>query len=161
MYEKIIRILASGLGLGYLPLAPGTFGTVLGSVIFYLVRMQSHAWLINLTLVVVLFSLVIAHLAEKEFGEKDCQKIVIDEVAGVLVCYLFVPYSLFNLVMGFILFRLFDIAKIFPARQAQDHLDGGLAVVGDDLVAGVQAGLLLLFFPQILHWVEVGLTYLA
>ncbi|MBU0504469.1 MAG: phosphatidylglycerophosphatase A [bacterium] len=154
MFHKLIKFLAAGLGLGYVPFAPGTFGTILGSLMFFLLKDVSHIYFIQITVVVAIISLVIAHLAEKSFGEKDCQKIVIDEVAGVLVCYAFVSYSLFNLVMGFILFRLFDIAKIFPARQAQDQLKGGLGVVGDDVIAGIQAGLLLYFLPNIFHWVQ-------
>jgi phosphatidylglycerophosphatase A len=157
MHHKIIKFLAAGLGLGYVPYAPGTFGTILGSVMFFMMKDVSHTFFIQVTVVVAIISLVIAHLAEKSFGEKDCQKIVIDEVAGVLVCYAFVSYSVFNLVMGFILFRLFDIAKIFPARQAQDHLKGGLGVVGDDVVAGAQAGILLYFLPSIFQWVQMML----
>lgn len=152
MYDKIIRILAAGLGLGYIPVAPGTFGTVLGSIIWYLLRAMPQASFIKFVLVFSIFSIVIAHLAEKSFKNKDCQKIVIDEVAGVLVCYAFVPFSYFHLVLGFILFRVFDVAKVFPARDAQDRLPGGVGVVGDDLVAGAQGGLILMFLPQFQIW---------
>ena len=153
-YHKIIRFLASGFGLGYAPIAPGTFGTVLGSILFFTLRYQfphSVAWFVRFTGIVAIASIVIAHLAEKSYGSKDCQRIVIDEVAGVLVCYMFLQYSTFNLVMGFILFRLFDIAKIFPANWAQDKLPGGLGVVMDDLVAGAQGGLILYYLPLILQ----------
>lgn len=160
MYNKVIRFLGAGLGLGYIPLAPGTFGTVLGSVLFYLLRSYSQLWFIKFALIFAVGSIIIAHLAEKGFKEKDCQKIVIDEVAGVLFCYAFVKFSIFNLVLGFILFRLFDVAKIFPAKQAQDKLKGGLGVVGDDLVAGIQAGLILYFLPWLMKWTGVGLEVL-
>lgn len=143
LYHKTIRFLAAGFGLGYIPKAPGTFGTILGSLFFFLFRHQSMAWFFIFSLAIAVFSILIAHLAEKSFREKDCQKIVIDEVAGVLFCYMLVPFSIFNLVMGFILFRLFDVIKIFPARWAQDKFPGGMGVVGDDLVAGLQAGVLL------------------
>lgn len=152
MFDKIIRFLASGLGLGYIPVAPGTFGTVLGSVFFYMLRMQPHTEFVRFVAVISLVSIVIAHLGEKSFKSKDCQKIVIDEVAGVLVAYAFVPFSFFHLVLGFVLFRVFDVAKIFPAREAQDRLPGGAGVVGDDLVAGAQAGLILYFLPQMQFW---------
>lgn len=158
MYDKIIKFLAAGLGLGFMPLAPGTFGTLLGSLLFYLLRDRPQLWFIYFSLAVAVISIVIAHLAEKAFKQKDCQKIVIDEVAGVLFCYAFVSYSVFNLVLGFILFRLFDVAKLPPARQAQDKLKGGLGVVGDDLVAGIQGGLLLLAIPYLLKWAGVGLN---
>lgn len=148
MYHKIIRFLGAGLGLGYMPLAPGTFGTLLGCVFFYAFRFQSHAFFVKMTVGVVLVSLVIAHLAEKSFKSKDCQKIVIDEVAGVLVCYAFVDYSVYHLVLGFLLFRLFDVAKIFPARWCQNRLGGGLGIVGDDVVAGLQGGIILKYLPM-------------
>lgn len=68
---------------------------------------------------------------------------MIDEVAGQMITYLFVPFSWFNLLVGFGLFRLFDILKLFPANWAQDNLSSGQGVMGDDIVAGLQAGLLL------------------
>lgn len=154
MLDKINRFLATGLGLGYMPVAPGTFGSLLGAVLFYFLRDQPKTWFIEFALVFALISIVIAHLAEKSFKQKDCQKIVIDEVAGILFCYAFVSYNMYNLVLGFILFRLFDIAKIFPANHAQNKLVGGLGVVGDDLVAGIQGGIILYYLPQLIQWVE-------
>lgn len=153
-HHKIIRFLASGLGLGYAPVAPGTFGTLLGSALFFVLMglfPHRHSWFLRFSLVVAVASIVIAHLAEKSFGEKDCQRIVIDEVAGVLFCYMLLPFTTFNLVMGFVLFRFADIAKVWPAKWSQDNLPGGLGVVGDDLVAGLQAGILLENLPLILQ----------
>ncbi len=160
MIDSIVKFLASGLGLGYMPLAPGTFGTVLGSLLFYALRDQPHTWFLYFVLIVAVGSIFVAHMAESSFGEKDCQKIVIDEVAGVLVCYAFVPFSVFNLVLGFVLFRIFDVAKFPPARQAQDKLSGGLGVVADDLVAGVQGGVILFGLPYLIKWTGVGLSLL-
>lgn len=160
MRDKLIRLIASGLGLGYLPLAPGTFGTLWGSFLFYGLRGQSQIWFIQFTIVFSVLAILIAHRAEKSFKQKDCRKIVIDEVAGALCCYAFVPFTVFNLVIGFILFRLFDVAKVFPARQAQCRLKGGLGVVVDDLVAGIQAGLILYFLPVLMKGTGVGLEFL-
>ena len=154
MLSKILKFLSSGLGLGYLPAAPGTFGTVLGSTLFYALRLQPHAWMIQFTATFCVLAMLISHFAEKSFGQKDCQKIVIDEVAGVLVAYLFVPFSIYHMVLGFILFRLFDIAKIWPANLAQNKLAGGLGIVGDDIVAGAQAGALLYYLPTIILFVK-------
>jgi phosphatidylglycerophosphatase A len=154
IYHATIRFLAAGLGLGYAPIAPGTFGTVLGSIIFYFIRNQSQDWILDFTLGAAAISIVIAHLAEKSYGTKDCQKIVIDEVAGVLFTYMFVDYSVVNLVLGFLFFRFFDVAKIFPARWVQDHFKGGLGVVADDLVAGLQGGALLYALPWLVKFVS-------
>ena len=160
MFNSIIKFLAGGLGLGFMPVAPGTFGTVWGSILYYFLRSHPQLWFFYFSVTFAMFSIIIAHLGEKAFKEKDCQKIVIDEVAGVLFCYMLVPYSLFNLVMGFILFRIFDIAKLPPARQAQDKLKGGLGVVGDDLVAGLQGGIILVALPWLMQSVGTGLKWL-
>jgi phosphatidylglycerophosphatase A len=160
MIDKIVRFLASAGGLGYAPIAPGTFGTLLGSLFFFLMRAQPQPVIIKFSAVVAVVAIIVAHLAEKTWHQKDCQKIVIDEVAGVMVAYCFVPYTVYHLVLGFFLFRLFDIAKIFPARWAQDNLKGGLGVVTDDLVAGAQAGILMLYLPKVVVWVGQALTWL-
>lgn len=157
--DSLIKILATGFGLGYSPVAPGTFGSLLGVVIFYLLRHIPHSQFVQVVIGISVVAVIVAHQAEKVFHSKDCQKIVIDEVAGILLCYLFVPYSLQGVVWGFILFRLFDVAKIFPANYCQDNIQGGLGVVADDLVAGVQGGLILHFLPQIMRWTGVGLDW--
>lgn len=158
MLDKIVKVFASAFGLGYAPVAPGTFGTLLGCLIFYLYRNQSQQNLIRLTVIIAVVAIVFSHLAEKVWHQKDCSKIVIDEVAGVMVAYCFVSYSIYHLVLGFFLFRLFDIAKIFPARWAQDNLKGGLGVAGDDLVAGAQAGLLMMYLPRMMMWVQQAIS---
>ncbi len=171
----LVKIFSSAFGLGYFPKAPGTAGSLLGVLIFYFCRTLSFPTYLVLTLCVTLIAFISSHLAEKVYGQKDCQKIVIDEVAGQMVTYLFLfalaisgdhPPSLtllrtgvgspLQIVLGFILFRFFDVMKIFPANWAQDHIPGGVGVVADDLVAGVQAGIvfillwsgLLLLFPS-------------
>ncbi|OVE81467.1 hypothetical protein BVY03_03645 [bacterium K02(2017)] len=160
MFNNIIKTLATWFGLGLVPLAPGTFGTIGGSLFYYFFRHHSIEWMIQFSLIFAAFSIFVAHMAEKVYKEKDCQKIVIDEVAGVLFCYACLPYSHFNLVMGFILFRIFDVAKLPPARQAQDNLKGGWGVVCDDLVAGIQAGLILYFLPNMISYASSSLAWL-
>lgn len=122
---------------------PGTWGSLWGVLIFYLLRNEPRPVFFGITLFIFGLAIFSSHRAEKIFGEKDCQKIVIDEVAGQLVTYLFVSYHWKDLVAGFIVFRLFDMVKIFPARLAQDKLPGGFGIVMDDVIAGVQAGALL------------------
>src|SRR5688572_18136167 len=124
MTDNLVKLLATGLGLGYMPIAPGTFGSLLGALLLYLIRHQSQDWKIKFVIAMAIAAVLIAHQAEKVFKTKDSQRIVIDEVAGILVCYAFIPYSLHNLVWGFILFRLFDVAKIFPADYCQDNMQG-------------------------------------
>jgi len=144
--DQITCLLATGFGLGNLPKIPGTFGSLWGPFSFFLFREQPRLWWLLLLPFVVVVSVVVSQNAEKLWQKKDDQRIVIDEVAGMWVTYAFVPFTPTNLVLGFLLFRIFDMIKIFPARLAQDRLPGGIGVVADDLVAGVQAGVLLVLF---------------
>lgn len=150
--RKLVILIASGLGTGFSPKAPGTAGSLLGVGIFILLRGFSFPVQLTVTILVSLVGFWAAHQAEKVWGQKDCQKIVIDEVAGQMVAGLFLvgnfPYGL-SVVLLFLLFRLYDIQKPFPTRWLQDNLPGGFGVMGDDLMAGVQAGLtyrVLLYF---------------
>lgn len=140
MKNFIGKWISTAFGVGYSPFAPGTMGSLWGVLAFYLLGNQDRLYLVILALVSTVLGVYASTVAEKVFEEKDSQKIVIDEVAGQLITYLLVPLTLPNLVIGFILFRFFDILKIFPANWAQNHLPKGYGVMGDDIVAGLQAG---------------------
>lgn len=90
-------------------------------------------------------------IAEILLGEKDSQKIVIDEVVGILVTLALVPYSWKFMLAGFMLFRLFDIWKPFPVRLCQDRLPAGWGVVMDDVTAGIYANLVLQIVARNYH----------
>ncbi|OGP90480.1 MAG: hypothetical protein A2031_00210 [Deltaproteobacteria bacterium RBG_19FT_COMBO_43_11] len=148
MNEKLIKLLATGFGAGLVPLAPGTAGTLVG-VLICLIFSPLH-WLLRLLIVIFLLGLAIyiAERAEQFYGKKDDHRIVIDEIAGFQVAMLPVAITGLHLLVGFVLFRIFDIWKPFPLRNFQQFI-GGLGVVADDIGAGVYAGavmLLLVFF---------------
>ncbi len=149
MKDKLIKFLATGLGAGYVPLMPGTVGSLWGVLIYYCFHSRGPLFLIPVALLMTLGAIFVSSKAEILFGEKDCQKIVIDEVAGQLVAYLFIPYTVGSLVVGFLFFRFFDAIKIFPANWAQNKLPRGWGIVGDDIMAGIQAGIV--FFIAF-HW---------
>jgi phosphatidylglycerophosphatase A len=90
-----------------------------------------------------MFSVYVSGEAERIFREKDAQQIVIDEIAGIQWTMLFITPTLIHVAAGFILFRLFDIAKPFPVNLCQSRLPGGWGVVGDDVAAGIY-GLILM-----------------
>lgn len=140
MKNKLIKFLATGLGAGYAPLMPGTVGSLWGVLIYFCFHSLGPFFLIPVTLLITVGAVFVSSKAEILFGEKDCQKIVIDEVAGQLVAYLFIPYTLGALVVGFLFFRFFDTVKILGANWAQNKLPGGWGIVGDDVMAGLQAG---------------------
>jgi len=93
----------------------------------------------------------LAAKAEKIFEQKDCRKIVIDEIVGFLVTMSFLPPKIGYIILGFILFRCFDIIKPFPVGTFERKLRGGYAVVADDIMAGVYANIIL----QLLHFFKV------
>ena len=146
--ERFIKLAAAGLGSGYAPLAPGTAGTLVG-IPLYLV-FSVLPWPIRL-ITVLAFTCLAWHVsdeAERLFGRKDAPCIVIDEIAGLQWTLFGVDPTVSHMALGFVLFRLFDITKPFPARLFQERLRGGLGIVADDLAAGVYGNLVL----QLLIW---------
>jgi phosphatidylglycerophosphatase A len=152
-------------GVGYLPLAPGTWGSAVGVALYLIFQlatlrvyalMQGRGWdaatlyllRTNLLLVIIsgitLAGIWAATRAETLMGRKDPGAVVIDEVAGQLIAYTFVPAvtSIWITLAGFILFRLFDIWKPYPVRR-METLESGLGIMGDDVLAGIYAALVL------------------
>jgi phosphatidylglycerophosphatase A len=146
------RLIALGLGLGYAPLAPGTAGSVLGLVLVWpLWKIGGWPAVLAGTVVVVAVGTWAAHGTAAWLGRKDPGPVVVDEVAGQMLALLFVTPTVPALVAGFLLFRVLDIVKPFPARQAE-ALPGGFGIMLDDLIAGAYANLalhgLVLLFPR-------------
>lgn len=143
LVKKIILFIATGGGVGYLPKAPGTWGSVVGLLLYiplsYLTRTSYMVTLVGLIFIAAWVSTV----AEALFNKSDSQKIVIDEVVGILVTLALVTYSWKVMILGFLFFRLFDIWKPFPIRLMQDKIPRGWGVVLDDVMAGVYANILL------------------
>jgi phosphatidylglycerophosphatase A len=142
----IIRSIATGCGTGYLPLAPGTWGSLAAVLLFILIHQISvpYQFAVHLFITFVLFPVAwfTAGRVAEEDGVQDPSSVVIDEMFGQSLCLLWVPYISLYWVFGFALFRFFDIVKPFPAKQSE-RLPGGLGIVMDDLVAGLYAGLIL------------------
>lgn len=133
------RAVASGMGAGYAPVAPGTFGSLLALPFWY---WGGGGGVVHfLALAVVLLLSVPAVRAEiLETGKKDPPSVVIDEVAGMLLAATGIPWGWKPAVLLFLLFRFFDILKFGPAAWANER-EGPIYVVADDLAAGVYANL--------------------
>jgi phosphatidylglycerophosphatase A len=140
--------LATGLGLGYAPLAPGTVGSLPGLLLIgLLVHFGGQpAGVIGFHAVTVV-GVWAADAAADRFGRQDPGEVVIDEIGGQMLTLLFLPLHPTIFVLGFLVFRLFDVIKPPPARR-METLQGGTGIMADDLVAGVYANLVL----QALHW---------
>ena len=152
------KIIGSGFGSGYSPFAPGTAGTLVGCILLWVIQCflpfyfsGDRAWIGLLFLILVFFFLGVksANELEAEWGH-DPSKIVIDEIVGVWIAMLFIPVTLTNLAIAFVLFRIFDIWKPLGIRQ-MEKLDGGWGVMMDDVVAGIYA---LLMLHLILYYMQ-------
>jgi phosphatidylglycerophosphatase A len=135
-------VLASAFGAGYSPVASGTVGSFVTVVAIWLLPLTPLRIAITLV-VVVLVGIWAGSRVERLLGKKDPGVIVIDEVAGMLLSVILLPRTIPVLITAFLLFRLFDIWKPFPARESQ-ALTGGMGVMVDDLIAGVYALVLVL-----------------
>jgi phosphatidylglycerophosphatase A len=124
-------------GLGRSPLAPGTVASAVTAVVLWLVNTSPLGLAVALVAVTAL-GIWAADASERTLGGKDPGSIVIDEVAGMILAVLAAPPTPLVLVVAFVLFRLFDVLKPFPANIAQS-LRGGVGVMVDDLVAGLYA----------------------
>ncbi len=134
--DRLVIAASSSLGLGLIPFAPGTWGTLGAIPIWWALSGRGALLWIAVTLAVALFAIWISTLAEPLYGAHDVSAIVIDEVAGMLVCVMFIPFTPVTAVVGFVVFRVFDIVKPPPVSWFDKNVSGGLGVVVDDLVAG-------------------------
>lgn len=135
--RRFVIIASTWFGTGFSPLASGTVGT-LAAIPLYLLMAKLPIFVYIVVLVLfTLLSCRISGQAEVIFGEKDSSRIVIDEVVGYLVTMIAAPVGWKGVVLGFFLFRFFDITKIPPARYFDRNLKNGYGVVLDDVVAGI------------------------
>ena len=146
-----LALAISTWGVGYLPLIPGTFGSLVGVGIFLLLRRTAVGLIV--VIVAVTFAGIWAGSRTEELGDKkDPGKVVVDEVAGQLIAMLplafFTQWSIAAVLLSFVLFRFFDIVKPYPANRLQD-LKGGFGIMFDDLVAGVYAAVLVTIFMRV------------
>ncbi len=148
MFNRLCRIIATFFCVGYLPFIPGTFGSLAGLLLFILLKPEplvQGAFLIFFLFLGFYFS----GKAEKQFASKDPKFIVIDEVSGMFLTLFLVPQDFRILVIGFLLFRVLDTLKPYPADKLQD-LNGSLGIMLDDVIAGVYANIILQFLSRVL-----------
>jgi phosphatidylglycerophosphatase A len=141
--EKAVLFLATGFYVGNIPPAPGTLGSLIGLPLCFLLAGVQLPPAIILAVLFIGFAVWIAHAAEKTLKKKDPGCIVIDEVSGMVVTLIGLPFNLTTAVIGFIIFRILDILKPFPIRTLDKRLAGGIGIVADDVVAGIFANIFL------------------
>ena len=146
--KKLAIFLATGLYVGYSPFAPGTFGTLLGVIICYLLSSLKP----STYGIVLFFSFIIAvwvsSIATGFFSKKDPGQIVCDEVVGYMVAFFLIPFTLLNAIIVFLLFRFFDIVKPFPIRTIDERMDNSAGIVLDDVLAGIYSNIVFHFISK-------------
>jgi len=142
---------ATGFGSGLVPFAPGTAGTFVGILIYLALSRLSWTFYLVIVVIITCLACYVSHEAERIFAEKDPACIVIDEIIGFQWSMFLITPTVLHVFAGFILFRFFDILKIFPAGYFQRNLPGGWGIVMDDVVAGMYSNIALLLLIK--FWV--------
>ena len=136
-------LIATGFYSGYLPKAPGTWGSLVGLLLFYLLHTLSLPVYLAVVAGIFVVGSFAAGEAEKILDSRDPGSVVIDEIAGMLITMIAVPATPLNMALGFILFRIFDIAKPFPVNFFDQRFHGGLGIMLDDVMAGIYSLIIL------------------
>ena len=143
VWQKPDYFIAFGFGSGLSPKAPGTFGT-LAAIPFYLL-MSACSWPLYLLFTIAAFfiGVVVSNSVSRDLGEHDYKGIVWDEFVGYFITMFMAPKGVVWVILGFILFRLFDIWKPQPIRWVDQRVQGGLGIMLDDVIAAIPAWLIL------------------
>lgn len=145
--DKQILFIAKGCNVGNIPVMPGTFGTLVGIPICFLLSFLNTPsgvpFFALFAIALTLFAVWIAEEAVNILKVKDPGCIVIDEIAGFTVTMIGVGFSLTSVVLAFLIFRFFDILKPFPVKFLEEKIPGGAGVVLDDIAAGIMANIVL------------------
>ncbi len=155
MKKKLIVCLATGFYLGKIRWAPGTWGTLLGVPVVLGLQVFGPMGYMLGTIMLLFVSVAVAELYEVVTGTHDPGEIVIDEVIGYVVTMTWLPKTAWFLLVGFMLFRFFDILKPYPIRVIDQKIRGGMGTVLDDVAAGLVANIIMqLIFTQT-NWLGV------
>ena len=150
--DKLILFLATGFYSGYAPKAPGTVGSLVAIAPFFLLQQLPIWGYILAVTVAILIGIAICHMADQLMQSHDNKAIVWDEFCGLWIALFMLPDGWHWILIGFVLFRFFDIIKPFPISWLDKRIEGGLGVMIDDVVAGLFALIgiqLLVYFTAI------------
>ena len=136
-------IFVSVFGIGFIPIASGTFGSLAGLIIGYILNLINYNLFFIMIPILFISGVIASNKYQKLTGEKDSSVIVLDEVVGQLIAMMFVMDNLILVFISFIIFRIFDIFKPWPASYADTKMSGGLGVMLDDVFAGIYAAILI------------------
>lgn len=147
--KRVAKAITSFFYLGHSPLMPGTVGSMGGLVIYFIVRGNLALYVFS-TLFLFMLGMIFSAEAERIYKRKDAKMIVIDEACGMMISLLFVPYNIWLVILGFVIFRIFDITKPFPAKRIE-KASGAFGIMFDDIIAAVYTNLILQLSAFMFH----------
>lgn len=155
-YVLSVKALGTWFGLGLVPFAPGTLGTIGAIPLVWFFQSLGELQYLFATFIFIFVSILVAQMYEDQMGAgHDPGEFVMDEVAGFLVTMALIPFTWTYVLTAFVIFRLLDILKPFPISWVDKRVPGGFGAVADDLVAGIVASLamqLIFHFKLIESW---------
>lgn len=131
--------IAFGFGSGLMPIAPGTWGTLAAMPVYLLLANSGWIFYLVATILAFILGVYVCNAVSRDLGEHDYSGIVWDEIVGYLMTMFFAPPGILWMLAGFVLFRVFDILKPQPIRWVDRHVQGGLGIMLDDVLAAVPA----------------------
>ena len=140
---KVVEHFVTVGGVGRLPKAPGTFGTLAGIPLAYSLALAGPNIYLIATLMILMVSVLACEIHERHTAKHDSQNIVIDEVVGYLIAFAWLPFTWQSMLAAFAVFRFFDILKPYPISVLDARVKGGLGVMIDDVAAGLAANIVL------------------
>ena len=150
MWDRAAVVLATGLGIGFFPVAPGTAGTLLAVPVAWGLHEIEPMPRGVVVLLLIMIGIPICTRAGRVLAKKDPGEIVFDEIAAFQILFLGIPWNVTTAALGFLLFRLFDVTKVWPAKRLE-HLPEGLGIIADDVAAAIYAtavlGVIVYFLP--------------
>ena len=147
--RRLIKPITSFFYIGHSPFMPGTLGSLAGLLIYFVVKDKLPIYVFSLAFLFIL-GIVFSGEAEKIYKRKDAKMIVLDEVCGMMLSLFLVPYNLWIMLLGFILFRVFDISKPPPAR-AIEKFSGAFGIMFDDIIAAIYTNFILQIVARLFH----------
>ncbi len=140
--DRTAHVLASGFGSGHSPIVPGTAGSAVGALLFLPLVGRGLGWQVAAATLVFFLGVAASARVARRRGQEDPSVVVIDEIVGQWITYIALPFTLTSALVGFVLFRIMDVVKPWPARQFE-ALPGGWGIMTDDVMAGLYANLAL------------------
>ena len=144
IFEKPLYFIAFGFGVGIIPFAPGTFGTLFAVFLYSLLPTLSFSSHLIITVIITMLSIFICDKVSREIELHDHPGMCLDEFPGFFVSMLFAPAGWVGLISAFLLFRFFDIIKPWPINWIDKNVHGGFGMVLDDVLAGVYVSVIFL-----------------